>query len=168
MMKMIKENGFQVREDNNSIAEELNKAYKEGFRFITEGNYRITKGTDPWSGMPNTAQDIFVFKKKEEAEAFAKEQKWVFNKEIHAPIYEIPAHTKTWEELREEEAKAKAEKKAKEAARLKAKAEKEGLTVEEYRAKKNKERNITRVKNEIEELEKELKRKKAYLKKLEG
>lgn len=67
-------------------------------------------------------------------------------------------------EEKEKEALAKAKKEAKEIA----KATEMGLTLEEYRKEKNRQRNIKRIKNEIEKLEKELARKKEYLKKLEG
>ena len=102
MKTMIKSNwglGF----GNHNIAEELNAAYEAGFRYMCEGNYRTTNGTDPWSGMPNTTSDVFAFTTKEEAEAFALAQEWVFNKDIHAKVYEIPAHTMNWDEVREAE-----------------------------------------------------------------
>lgn len=49
-----------------------------------------------------------------------------------------------------------------------AKAEALGMTLKEYRADKARRGQITRLRNEIEDLERELKKKRAYLKKLEG
>ena len=161
--------------ENHSIAKELNTAYENGFRFMCEGNYRTLKTTDPWSGMPDTTSDIFGFTTKEEAEAFALTQKWVFNKDIHATVYEIPAHTMTWDEVREAEKAAEEAKKVKKLEREIARAEAEGMTLEEYRAEKKRIKTIKALKKEIEECKKELEalerklaRKETDLKELEG
>lgn len=145
-------------------AEEKNALYKAGYRYIAEGDYRITKGTDPWSGMPNTTNNIYAFTDKAEAEAFAVTQIWVFNPNIHATVEELPEHTETWDEFREKEAKKKAERKAREAA----KAAEAGMTVEEYRAEKKRLANIKKIKKEIETLKAVLAKAEADLKKLEG
>ena len=62
----------------------------------------------------------------------------------------------------------KEEKKRRKEEREKAKADAEGLTVEEWKKEQSRKRSITRVKNEIAKLEKELKYKKKYLEKLEN
>lgn len=65
-------------------------------------------------------------------------------------------------EAEEKAERAKAKRKETEAR----KAEEAGLTVEEYRKEKAKKAKIKRLENEIAELEKELKNKKNYLKRL--
>lgn len=150
------------------IAEEKNDLYKAGYRYIVEGDYRTLDSTDPWSGMPNTTNNIYAFTDKAEAEAFAVTQIWVFNPDVHARVEELPEHTKTWAETLEEEAKKKAERKAKREANEAKKAAEAGMTVEEYKAERKRVALAKRVANEIAELEAELARKKALLKKLEG
>lgn len=149
-------------------AEEKNNLYKVGYRYIVEGDRRILDSTDPWSGMPNTTNNIYAFTDKTEAEAFAVTQVGLFNPTIHARVEELPEHTKTWTEIVEEEAKKKAERKAKREATEAKKATEAGMTVEEYRAERKRIALAKRVANEIAELEAELARKKALLKKLEG
>ena len=149
-------------------AEEKNDLYKAGYRYIVEGDYRTLDSTDPWSGMPNTTNNIYAFTDKAEAEAFAVTQIWVFNPDVHARVEELPEHTKTWAETLEEEAKKKAERKAKREANEAKKAAEAGMTVEEYKAERKRVALAKRVANEIAELEAELARKKALLKKLEG
>lgn len=149
-------------------AEEKNNLYKAGFRYIVEGDYRTLSTIDAWSGMPNTTNNIYAFTDKTEAEAFAVTQIWVFNSDVHAEVKELPEHTKTLEEIREEEAKKKAERKAKREANEAKKAAEAGMTVEEYKAECKRIALAKRLANEIAELEKELARKKALLKELEG
>jgi len=161
--------------DNYANAEMLNELYNLGFRYITDGDYKIAEGTDPWSGMPNTTHNLYAFDNKEEAEAFAVKQIWVFNPNVHAKVKEIPAHTETWEEREAREERKAAEKKAKREAKEARKAAEAGMTVEEYRKEKARKAKIKKIKGEIEgleneiaRLEKELKNKKAYLEKLKG
>lgn len=149
-------------------AEEKNDLYKAGYRYIVEGDYRTLNSTDPWSGMPNTTNNIYAFTDKAEAEAFAVTQIWVFNPDVHARVEELPEHTKTWAETLEEEAKKKAERKAKKEANEAKKAAEAGMTVEEYKAERKRIALAKRVAKEIAELEAELARKKALLKELEG
>ena len=149
-------------------AEEKNNLYKAGYRYIVEGDYKILDSTDPWSGMPSTTNNIYAFTDKAEAEAFAVTQIWVFNPEVHAKVKELPEHTRTFEEAMEEEAKKRAERKAKREANEAKKAAEAGLTVKEYRAERKRVALAKKVAKEIAELEAELARKKALLKKLEG
>lgn len=150
-----------------ATAELLNELYNLGYRFITECDYKITEFIEPLSGMPCVDCHLCAFDNKEEAEAFAEKQIWVFNKNIHATVKEIPPHTQTKEEWYEEFTKEQADKKAKKVARDTEKAKAEGLTLEEYRAKKSLQRRIRKAKNEIADLEEELANKKKYLEKLE-
>lgn len=90
-------------------AEEKNNLYKAGYRYIVEGDYRTLDSTNPWSGMPNTTNNIYAFTDKAEAEAFAVTQIWVFNPDVHARVEELPEHTKTRTEILEEETKKEAE-----------------------------------------------------------
>lgn len=149
-------------------AEEKNELYKAGYRYIVNGDYEILGSTDPWSGMPNTTNNVYAFTDKAEAEAFAVTQVWVFNPDVHARVEELPEHTKTWAEVPEEEAKKKAERKAKKEANEARKAAAAGMTVEEYKAERKRVARIKTVTNEIAALEAELAQKKALLKKLEG
>lgn len=79
--------------------EEKNNMYEIGYRYMVEGDYRIVGGIDTWTGMPNVTNNIYVFTDKDEAEAFAKTQTWVFNHDVHAKVETIPAHTKTRDEI---------------------------------------------------------------------
>ena len=149
-------------------AEEKNDLYKAGYRYLVEGDYETLGTRDPWSGMPDTTNNIYAFSDRTEAEAFAVKQIWVFNPNVHADVVEIPEHTETFAEWREEENRKKAARKAKKEANEARKAAEAGMTVEEYRAKCKRATLAKKVANEIAELEKELARKKALLKELEG
>lgn len=152
---------------NHDIANELNAAYVEGYRFMTQGEYERAGTTDPWSGMPDFTNSTFLFTTKEEAEAFAETQNLPFTSG-HPHVFEILPHTETWEEIHEQE-KIKAEaKKAKAAATEARKAAKAGMTVEQYRKEKRKQANIRKAKREIERLEAELAETKKWLAELEG
>lgn len=83
------------------------------------------------------------------------------NEELKAWCDETLANEKARVEKEEEKKRRKAE-------REKEKAEAEGLSVEEYRKAKNHKAHVKRVENEIAKLEKELARKKDYLKKLKN
>lgn len=97
MLKILKDKTLSFR---TFVAEELNEAYEEGYRFACEGNYE-TYGNDPWSGMPNVSSDVFLFTDYAEAKQFAVTQVWPFNKNLTSKVVEIPAHTKTWKEMME-------------------------------------------------------------------
>ena len=144
-------------------AEVLNTAYAEGYRFMCDGDYAITNGIDPWSGMPNTTQNAYFFDNREEAEAFAEKQVWVFNKNTHADVYEIPEHTETWAECRAREAKEKAEKEARKLAKDTAKAEAEGMTVEAWRERQKELAKAKRYRKEAESMKAEIKKLKAEI-----
>lgn len=137
-------------------AELKNSLYAEGFRYLCEGDYRTLGSTDPWSGMPNTACNLYFFTDKAEAEAFAKKQIWVFNPNVHATVHELPAHTETWEEIREKEAKAKALKAKRKAEREAAEAKKKGMTVEQLRESKKIAAQKRRYTREIADFEKQI------------
>lgn len=139
-------------------AERKNDLYKAGYRYIVECDYRTLETTDPWSGMPNTTNNICAFTDKAEAEAFALTQIWVFNPDVHASVEELPEHTRTWDEINAEEVKRRADLKAKKAEAEARNAAKAGMTVEEYRAKKNKERYIKTLARDLAKAEAEVER----------
>lgn len=149
-------------------AEEKNELYKAGYRYIVKGDYKALDSIDPWSGMPNTTNNIYAFSDRAEAHAFAATQILVFTRDGHADVEVLPEHTQTWDEYREEEAKKKAERKAKKEANEAKKAAEAGMTVEEYKAERKRIALVKKMTKEIAELEAELARKKAFLEKLEG
>lgn len=153
MMKMIKDRDVRWLK-----AEVLNTAYAEGYRFMCNGDYATTSGLDPWSGMPNTTQNAYFFDNREEAEAFAVKQVWVFNKDIHADVYEIPEHTETRAEREAREAKEKAEKEARKLARDTAKAEAEGMSVEAWRKRQKELAKAWSYRKEAEHMKAEIER----------
>ena len=72
------------------ISKEIMKdLYKMGYRFYCGGDYKTANTIDPWSGMPDVIQNTYFFDTKEEAEAFAVTQRWIFNSDIHATVYEL-------------------------------------------------------------------------------
>ena len=148
--------------------EEKNELYAQGYRYLVDGDYAISSGTDPWSGMPNTTNNVYAFSDKAEAEAFAVKQIWVFNSNVHASVEELPPHTDTFEEWKAKEDAKKAQQKARREANERRRASEAGMTVEEYRAEKRRQKAIKTLTEEITALETELARKKALLKKLEG
>ncbi len=141
---------------NFANAETKNALYLEGYRFLVEGDYKIAEGLDPSSGMPNVDYNLYAFTNKEEAEAFAKKQNWVFNENVHAKVKEIPNHTETTEEMFARLEREKEERKAKKEAREKAKAEEKGMTLEEYKAFKKREKEIKTLESKIVETKAEL------------
>lgn len=154
--------------DMSLTAEEMNDLYKAGYRYLVQGDFKVLNRYDPWTGMPDVTENLYAFSDKAEAEAFAEKQIWVFNPEVHSSVEEIPEHTETRTEYLERKAKEKAERKAKREATEAKKAAEAGLTVEEYKAEKKRVALAKKVAKEIAELETELARKKALLKKLEG
>lgn len=157
--------------------EDMNALYSLGYRYFCEGDYKELETIDPWSGMPDTTNNVYVFTadEKEKAEAFAKTQHWVFNSSVTAKVKAIPKHTETATEYLARLDRAEAQRKATREANDKAKAEKAGMTLEEFKKERVRQANIKRAKTEIEKIEEELKyvkrklaRKKAYLKELEG
>ena len=69
--------------------ETMKDLYKIGYRFYCDGDYTTTNTIDPWSGMPDVTRNTYFFDTKEEAEAFAITQRWIFNPDIHATVYAI-------------------------------------------------------------------------------
>lgn len=146
--------------------EKRNELYAQGYRYIVDGDYQTLNTTDPWSGMPDTTNNVYAFTDKTEAEKFAVTQIWVFNKDIHAKVKELPKHTETWQEFSERYAKEKAEAKAKKEAKEAQKAANAGMTLEEYRKAKAHEKAKRKLEKEIAELEADLAKKKAELAKI--
>ena len=149
-------------------AEELNNLFEMGYRFVVRGDFKTLDNDDPWSGMPEVTNNYYAFDNKAEAEAFAVNQIWVFDPDIHAEVKTIPAHTETAAEKEERYKKEAAERKAKKEAAEAKKAAEAGMTVKEYRAEKRRVALAKKLTKEIAEMEKELLRKKALLKELEG
>ncbi len=149
-------------------AEARNALYAEGYRYIVEGDYKVADSTDPWSGMPNTTNNIYAFTDKAEAEAFAVKQIWVFNPKVHADVEALPEHTETYAESVERYDREKAERKAKKEAKEVEKAAALNLTLDEYKAEKNRQARIKRLRREMVKLEEELAHIKNTLAKLGG
>lgn len=158
MMKMIEDKDVRWMR-----AELKNEAYAEGYRFMCNGDYDTTDGVDPWSGMPNTTQNAYFFDTREEAEAFAVKQVWVFNPDIHADVYEIPAHTETNAERETRETAEKAAKEARKLARDTEKAEAAGMTVEAWRARQKELAKARRYRKEAEAMKAEIEKLKAEI-----
>ena len=143
-----------------------NNLYKEGFRFVVSGDYKVLDTVDPRDGMPIINNNHYVFTEKKEAEEFALTQ--TFPLTGNCPkVYEIPEHTETWADIIRESEEEKAKKEAKE----REKAKKAGMSLEEFREFKKLEakkrryaREITKMKEEIENLKKEIERKENFLK----
>lgn len=144
-----------------------NELYAEGYRYLVDGDYKTLDTIDPWSGMPNTTNNIYAFSDRAEAEAFAVTQTWVFNHDVHAEVEELPEHTETWREFQDryvrEQAEAKAQREAKKAeakAKREAKEAKKaadaGMTLDEYKKAKALEKQIARLEVELAEKKEEL------------
>lgn len=137
----------------------------EGYKYSVDCDYITCGTTDPWSGMPDIDNNVAVFTDKAEAEAFAAEQVWPFNPNVHGKVEEL-RWGETWAEMEERMAREKAERKAKRDAKEAEKAAAAGMTVAEYRAAKAREKKIKALDKEIAELKKELANKKAALARL--
>lgn len=70
----------------------MQEYYRAGYRYYCDGDYYTTQDIDPWSGMPEVGSNTYFFDNKAEAEAFAITQRWVFNPEMHAEVYQIGAN----------------------------------------------------------------------------
>ena len=137
----------------------------EGYKFRVDCDYTTCGTTDPWSGMPDIDNNVAVFTDKAEAEAFAAEQVWPFNPNVHGKVEELH-WGETWAEMETRIAREKAERKAKREAKETEKAATAGMTVAEYKAAKVKAAKRAQLKKEIAELEKELTAKRAELAKI--
>ena len=113
MKTMIKD--FDILELALNV-EKNNAIIAEGYKFAVDGDLRIVGGTDSWSGMPNTACNLYLFDNREEAEAFAATQKNIFAPSIPAAVWELKIE-ETREERRAREEKEKEERKARKIAR---------------------------------------------------
>lgn len=134
----------------------------EGYKFRVDCDFTTTNTTDPWSGMPNIDNNVAVFTDKAEAEAFAAEQVWPFNPNVHGKAEEL-RWGETWAEMEERTTREKAECKAKREAKEAEKAAAAGMTVMEYKAAKAKAAKRAKLEKEIAELEAELVTKRAEL-----
>lgn len=137
----------------------------EGYKYRVDCDFTTCKTIDPWSGMPNINNNIAVFTDKAEAEAFAAEQVWPFNPDVHGTVEEL-RWGETYEEREARVEREKAERKAKREAKEAEKAAATGMTVDEYKAAKAKAAKRRALEREIAELEQELAHKRAKLAKL--
>ena len=139
----------------------------EGYKFCVNCDFTTCGSTDPWSGMPDIDNNVAVFTDKAEAEAFAAEQVWPFNPNVHGKVEEL-RWGETWDEMDARLAREKAEHKAKKDAKEAEKAAAAGMTVAEYKASKVKAAKRARLEKEITELEKEIAAKRAELAKVDS
>jgi Tfp pilus assembly protein FimV len=139
----------------------------EGYKFYVDCDFTTCGSTDPWSGMPDIDNNVAVFTDKAEAEAFAAEQVWPFNPNVHGKVDEL-CWGETWAEMDARLAREKAERKAKKDAKEAEKAAAAGMTVAEYKAAKAKAAKRARLEKEIAELEKEIAAKRTELAKVDA
>ena len=97
-------------------AEENNAMIAKGYKFAVDGDEHIVGGTDPWSGMPNTACNLYLFDNREEAEKFAATQKNVFAPDLPVKVCELQIK-ETREERRIRKEKENEARKARKIAR---------------------------------------------------
>jgi Tfp pilus assembly protein FimV len=138
---------------------------EEGYKYRVDCDFTTCNTTDPWSGMPNIDNNVAVFTDKAEAEAFAAEQVWPFNHNVHSKVEEL-RWGETWAEMEARMEHEKAERKAKREAKEAEKAAAAGMTVTEYKATKAKAAKRAKLEKELAELEKELAAKRAELAKM--
>ena len=137
----------------------------EGYKFRVDCDFTTTNITDPWSGMPNIDNNVAVFTDKAEAEAFAAEQVWPFNHNVHGKVEEL-RWGETYAEMEVRIEREKAERKAKREAKEAEKAAAAGMTITEYKAAKAKAAKRAKLEKEITALEAELAAKRAELTKM--
>lgn len=137
----------------------------EGYKYSVDCDFTTCGTTDPWSGMPDINNNVAVFTDKIEAEAFAAEQVWPFNPNVHGKVEEL-RWGETWAEMEVRLAREKAERKAKKDAKEAEKAAAAGMTVNEYKAAKAKAAKRARLEKEIARLENELAAARAELAKM--
>ena len=139
------------------------KAYR--VIFFTEDNYNKYM-----SGSNNYDSDCMSVNadSKEEAIAKAKAKKpgYVIHEHAVEDFETIQTREENFKAWVENKATKEKQAQAKRKATEQKKAEEAGLTVKEYRAEIARKATITRLTNEIAELEKEIKRKKAALKRI--
>lgn len=136
---------------------------------MTEKEYNYMMGGGIYT---NTEYLHIEAESVEEAIRKAEAPGMVVNKGYVKTLEEIEAIRKAEKEAHEakesERIRKAEERKARKLEADTRKAEAMGLTLEEYRKEMGKRANITRIKNEIEALEKEIEKKRAYLAKLEA
>ena len=137
----------------------------EGYKFRVDCDFTTTNTTDPWSGMPNIDNNVAVFTDKAEAEAFAAEQVWPFNHNVHGKVEEL-RWGETWSEMEARMEREKVERKAKREAKEAEKAAAAGMTVAKYKAVKAKAAKRAKLEKELAELENLLAAKRAELAKM--
>lgn len=97
------------------ISTEMNNLkIEEGYKYAVEGQFKVKKTIDPWSGMPNVDYTVEFFKNKEDAEKYAKTQIWPFSGKP-TKVHELE-YKKTYEDYereREEKARKRKETEAK-------------------------------------------------------
>lgn len=140
---------------------------EEGYKYSVDCDFTTANTIDPWSGMPNVDHNVAVFKDKAEAEAFAAEQVWPFNRHVHGTVEEL-RWGETYAEMKAREEREKAERKAKRDANEAKRAAAAGMTVAEYRVAKVKAATRRRLEKEIAALEEELAAKRAELAKVDA
>lgn len=132
---------------------------------FTEDNYhRYMSGYNNY----NSEYIYIAANSKEEAIAIAQTQRpdYIVNKFSVKDVETIQAEEEKFKAWEEEKAIKEKQAKERRKATEQKNAEKAGLTVKEYRAEKARKAKITRLTNEIAELEKEIERKKAALKRI--
>lgn len=137
----------------------------EGYKFRVDCDFTTCNTIDSLSGMTDIDNNVAVFMDKAEAEAFAAEQVWPFNPNVHGKVEEL-RWGETYAEMDARQAREKAERKAKKDAKEAEKAAAAGMTVAEYKAAKAKVAKRARLEKEIAELEAELAAKRAELAKM--
>lgn len=134
--------------------EKNNEMLALGYKFAVEGDWKTNDSTDPWSGMPGVDSNLHFFTERDEAEAYATAQTWVFCPTVHGKVIELKRE-ETDAERMEREAREKEERKAKKIARDLEK----GITPEMRKAmtaKKRHEGAIRKMEAEIERLKAEI------------
>lgn len=139
------------------------KAYR--IRFFTEDNYHKYM-----SGYNNYICDYMTVNanSKEEAVAIAKTKKSGYRiDEFSVQDFEtIQAREEKFKAWEEDQVTKRKQAQAKRKATEQRKAKEAGMTVKEYRAEIARKATVTKLTNEIAELEKEIERKKAALKRI--
>lgn len=132
--------------------EKNNELLEKGFKWRCHGDYEITGGIDPWSGLPYTSSTLNYFDSYAEAERFAKAQTHPLFPSFRFQVVEV--------QRRETQAERKAKEEATKQKRAKTeqdKAEALGFTVKEYRRYKYLKGKVnSSLPNEIARLEREL------------
>lgn len=166
-MKVFKDKGDYINYPQN-IAEELDKAYAEGYRFMTKGNIRRLPDIAYCLTIPYVS-DLVLFADEEEAREYSDREYHIAHPDavnVHGYVEAIPQHTKTLAEINADWWAKEEAREARRLAKKTAKAEACGMTLDEYEAHIKKQRQIKSLCKEIEEVEETLADYKAELKDL--